>query len=386
MQYAVAFLEGIITFISPCLLPMLPIYISYFAGGGERSTKKTLLGALGFVSGFTVIFVAMGTLAGTIGSFLREYKGAVNLISGLIVILFGLNFLGIFKMNLFRGGSKTLNSHEMGFFPAMLFGIIFSLGWTPCVGAFLGSALMLASQQGHVIKGMLMLLCYSLGLGIPFLLSAILIDYLKSAFNWIKKHYRIINTVSGCFLILVGILMATGTLGQKLAPNLLATQTPQETKSTEASTPTTQENESEKILAPDFTVYDLDGNEVHLSDFIGKSVVLNFWASWCSPCKMEMPDFNEKYLEIGEEVQFLIINMTDGFRETVETASAFIAEQGYSFPVFYDTDQDAAATYGVYSLPTTYFIDEEGNAIAQATGAIDEEILQQGIDMIISDR
>ena len=217
MQYVVAFLEGIITFISPCLLPMLPIYISYFAGGGERSTKKTLLGALGFVSGFTVIFVAMGTLAGTIGSFLREYKGAVNLISGLIVILFGLNFLGIFKMNLFRGGSKTLNSREMGFFPAMLFGIIFSLGWTPCVGAFLGSALMLASQQGHVIKGMLMLLCYSLGLGIPFLLSAILIDYLKSAFNWIKKHYRIINTVSGCFLILVGILMATGTLGQLLS-------------------------------------------------------------------------------------------------------------------------------------------------------------------------
>lgn len=126
MQYAVAFLEGIITFISPCLLPMLPIYISYFAGSGERSTKKTFLGALGFVSGFTVIFVAMDTLAGTIGSFLREYKGAVNLISGLIVILFGLNFLGIFKMNLFRGGSKTLNSREMGFFPAMLFGIIFS--------------------------------------------------------------------------------------------------------------------------------------------------------------------------------------------------------------------------------------------------------------------
>ena len=158
MQYAVAFLEGIITFISPCLLPMLPIYISYFAGGGERSTKKTLSGALGFVSGFTVVFVAMGALAGTIGSILREYKGAVNLISGLIVILFGLNFLGVFKMNLFRGGSKTVNSREMGFFPAMLFGMIFSLGWTPCVGAFLGSALMLASQQNHAIEGMLMLL------------------------------------------------------------------------------------------------------------------------------------------------------------------------------------------------------------------------------------
>lgn len=220
MQYAIAFLEGIITFLSPCLLPMLPIYISYFAGGGERSTKKTLSGALGFVSGFTLIFVAMGALAGTLGSFLGEYKGAVNVLSGLVVILFGLNFLGIFKLNLFRGSSKAVDSHDMGFFSAMLFGVIFSLGWTPCVGAFLGSALMLASQQGQVIEGMLMLLCYSLGLGIPFLLSAVLIDYLKSAFNWIKKHYPVINAVCGCFLVLVGILMATGTLGWLL--NLLS--------------------------------------------------------------------------------------------------------------------------------------------------------------------
>ena len=217
MQYTIAFLEGIITFISACLLPMLPIYISYFAGGGERSTKKTLSGALGFVSGFSVIFVAMGALAGTIGGFLREYRGAVNVISGLVVILFGLNFLGVFKMNLFRGGSKAVNSRDMGFFPAMLFGMIFSLGWTPCVGAFLGSALMLASQQGHVVEGMLMLLCYSLGLGIPFLLSAVLIDYLKSAFNWIKQHYQVINAVCGCFLVLVGILMATGTLGRLIS-------------------------------------------------------------------------------------------------------------------------------------------------------------------------
>ena len=216
MQYLISFLEGIITFISPCLLPMLPIYISYFAGGGERTAGKTLRSALGFVTGFTAIFVLMGALAGTVGSFLREYQTAVNIVSGLVVIVFGLNFLGVFHLELFRGSRRSVDTDNMGFFPAMLFGVIFSVGWTPCVGAFLGSALMLASQQGHAAEGMLMLLAYSLGLGIPFILSAVLIDYLKSAFNWIKRHYSVINAVSGGLLILLGVLMMTGTLGRLL--------------------------------------------------------------------------------------------------------------------------------------------------------------------------
>jgi len=217
MQYVIAFLEGIITFISPCLLPMLPIYISYFAGGGQRTAGKTLKGALGFVTGFTAVFVMLGALAGTVGSFLREYQTAVNVVSGLIVILFGLNFLGVLKLDLFRGGGKTVRTENMGFFSAMLFGMVFSVGWTPCVGAFLGSALMLASQQAHIVEGMLMLLAYSLGLGIPFVLSAVLIDYLKSAFSFIKKNYKVINMVSGSLLVVIGILMATGMLGRFLS-------------------------------------------------------------------------------------------------------------------------------------------------------------------------
>ena len=217
MQYVISFLEGIITFISPCLLPMLPIYISYFAGGGERTVRKTLTGALGFVSGFTLVFVALGALAGTVGGFLREYQTAVNLVSGLVVIFFGLHFLGVFRLDLFRGSRHQVDTSDMGFFQAAVFGVIFSVGWTPCVGAFLGSALALASQQGHVLQGVLMLLAYSLGLGIPFILSAVLIDYLKSAFDWIKRHYGVINAISGGLLVLIGILMATGTLGRALA-------------------------------------------------------------------------------------------------------------------------------------------------------------------------
>lgn len=217
MAYLISFLEGIITFLSPCLLPMLPIYLSYFAGGGIRSTGKTLRNALGFILGFTVVFMAMGALAGTVGSFLKSHQTAVNIVSGLIVIAFGLSFLGVFRLSFFKGSRFRVNSEQMGFFPALVFGVVFSLGWTPCVGAFLGSALALASQQGHVLTGMGMLLAYSLGLGVPFLLSALLIDKLKSAFDWIKAHYQIINTVSGCLLILIGVLMATGTLGRLLA-------------------------------------------------------------------------------------------------------------------------------------------------------------------------
>jgi cytochrome c-type biogenesis protein len=216
MQYLISFLEGIVTFISPCLLPMLPIYISYFAGGGERSTGKTLKNASGFVLGFTVVFVALGALAGSLGSFLIRYQTWTNLVCGGLVILFGLNYMGLLQLNLFQGGRRKMMDGQMHFGSAVLFGIVFAAGWTPCVGAFLGSALMLASQQGHVVEGMGMLLCYSLGLGVPFLMSAVLIDKLKGAFNWIKAHYDVVNKVCGGLLVLVGVLMATGVLGRFL--------------------------------------------------------------------------------------------------------------------------------------------------------------------------
>lgn len=216
MQYLISFLEGIVTFLSPCLLPMLPVYLSYFAGGGARTTRKTLLGAIGFVLGFTVVFVAMGALAGTLGGFLRRYQMAVNLVSGLIVIYFGLTYMGVLKGIRFPGMGRGMGNTDLGIFSAVVFGMVFSVGWTPCVGVFLGSALMLASQQGHVLEGMGMLLCYSLGLGIPFLLSAVLIDRLKTAFHWIKAHYRGLNLVCGGFLVAVGILMATGMMGKLL--------------------------------------------------------------------------------------------------------------------------------------------------------------------------
>ena len=217
MQYIITFAEGMLTFISPCLLPMIPIYVSYFAGGGERKPAATLKCAAGFVIGFTVVFVMMGALAGTVGSFLTEHSRVVDVVTGLIVIFFGLSYLGVVNVNLFHGMKHSFDTGNLGFVSAMLFGAVFSVGWTPCTGAFLGSALMLASQQGHVTAGIFMLLAYSAGLGLPFILSAVLIDRTKSAFDFIKLNYGTINRVCGVLLIAVGVLMVTGYMGRFIA-------------------------------------------------------------------------------------------------------------------------------------------------------------------------
>lgn len=219
MQYFILFLEGIITFISPCLLPMLPIYIFYLAGGNSAERRhKTVLNAMGFVLGFTLVFVSLGAFAGTVGGFFRAHTTVMNLLTGGIVILFGLNFLGLLRIP-FLNASHSLQArvHQLGFFSSTLFGMVFSIGWTPCVGAFLGSALLLAGQRGKTIEGILLLLCYSAGLGVPFLLSAVLIERLKGFFDAMKRNYRALNTISGVFLIIIGLLMMTGLMGRFLA-------------------------------------------------------------------------------------------------------------------------------------------------------------------------
>lgn len=217
MQYLISFLEGVISFISPCLLPMLPIYVSYFAADGTDTTRKTTLkNALGFVLGFTLTFVALGLFFGILGSFLLNYTVIVNLVLGGLVVLFGLSFMGIIKPIFDLKGASRAKTENLGFLKAVAFGMIFSISWTPCVGAFLGTALAMASVSGSALQGTLMLLCFSAGLGIPFILSALLIDKLKGAFDFIKRHYRTINFICGLFLVVVGILMMTGQLGRLL--------------------------------------------------------------------------------------------------------------------------------------------------------------------------
>lgn len=214
MQYLITFLEGLISFISPCMLPMLPLYVSYFAGG-EKNRTRTAVRAAAFVLGFTVTFMLLGLFAGSLGVILNRYRTAVNIVTGALVILFGLSYLEVIRLPFFTGMKRMGQVKSVS--GAFLFGLIYSVSLTPCVGAFLGSALMLASSAGSAGMGVVLLLCYSLGLGVPFVISAMLLERLGDVFGFIKRNYRTVNAVCGGFLILLGLLMMTGLLGRAMA-------------------------------------------------------------------------------------------------------------------------------------------------------------------------
>ncbi len=215
MEYFILFIEGITAFISPCMLPMLPVYLGYFAGQNPKG-GKTILNAIGFVCGFTLVFILLGAFSGSLGVFVFKNKRIINTVFGVLLILLGLNYAGILRIGFLNSILNPSFAHKksnLNFFSSLLFGILFSAGWTPCVGTFLGSALMLAANSQTVLKGVLMLFVFSMGLGIPFILSALIVEKLKVAFDFIKRNYRIINLFSGILLSILGILMIAGIFG-----------------------------------------------------------------------------------------------------------------------------------------------------------------------------
>ena len=205
MEYIITFVEGIASFISPCILPIIPVYISYFATN-TKDTKRQIINSLGFVSGFSIIFILLGIFAGTFGNLVHKYSSYINIVLGIFLIIIGLNYAGIVFIK-FLNKTKEIKQKEnnLTFITSVLFGMIFSLSWTPCVGALLSSALILASQVGSTLKGGVLLLIYSIGLGLPFIITTIFMERVKGTFNFIKRNYNIINKLAGSILILSGI-------------------------------------------------------------------------------------------------------------------------------------------------------------------------------------
>lgn len=399
MEYVLTFLEGIMTFISPCILPLLPIYISYFAGQSgieKEKNNRAIINSIGFVIGFTIVFVLLGAFASTLGTVLNDYKGIISVIFGVLIIIFGLQFMEIIKIPfLNRTNKMDIKLNNINFLKSILFGIVFSIGWTPCVGAFLGSALMIVATQGEIVKGILLLLLYSIGLGIPFIISAVLIEKPKGAFSFIKNHYKVVNIISGIILLIMGFFLLFQ--GYKYLEkeynkeknniqntNIVEQNEVKEENVIEAENKTDEEisKEDTKIKAINFTVYDENNNEVKLEDYIGKPIVINYWATWCGYCVKEMPTFNKVYEEEKDEVIFMMINATDGVSETVDKAKKFIKENNFQFPVYYDIKEEVGYQYGIYSLPTTIFINKKGEIEIGYKGMLSEEILKKEIQKI----
>ena len=208
MEYFFIFIEGIASFISPCVLPMLPIYISYFIGEEDKKISRTLLNAIGFVLGFTIIFIVLAVFASQLGTIISSNMKYIKTIFGVIIIIFGFNYMEIFNIKFLNKASQIkANTKNLNFLKALLFGMMFSISWTPCIGTFLSSALMLVAQKQDLIKGIILMLLYSIGLGIPFIISAVLLEKMKEIFTFIKKHYSIIKKISGGLLIVMGIFM-----------------------------------------------------------------------------------------------------------------------------------------------------------------------------------
>lgn len=406
MTFVFTFLEGLATFLSPCFLPLLPLYLAYLGGGASGSLRKRMCNSLAFVAGFTVVFVLLGALSASLGYLLRRHQGLLSLLAGLVVMAFGLQYLGLLPGAPFKGGlgQKAMTRLHPG--KSFLFGLAFSIAWTPCLGTFLGAALMLAGQRGRVVEGVGLLFAYSLGLGLPFLFMAFLLDRLEAQIAWVKAHFGLLQKICGLALVLLGLLMASGRLnglggGQaekeevRSSPGFSFSEAGANTEAISSTSsegdeeaPARQASEAPKEPDNPFVDFSMEGQmgEDHLlSEYGDKPIVLNFWASWCPPCRAEMPIFEQAYLQYRDRIHFIMLNMMDGVRETRESARRFLQEADYPFPLYYDSKAAGVEAYRVAAFPTTIFM-KKGQVIARIQGMVDEDQFQALVHQLLEEK
>lgn len=405
------FFQGLLSFFSPCVLPLIPLYIGYLSGGtGKRGAdgkihyqkSKVMIHTLCFVIGVSFAFFALGLGVSALGSFLNKNQMLFARIGGVIIVLFGFYQLGVFGNSRVLGKERRLPFHldklAMSPLTALIMGFTFSFAWTPCVGPALTSVLLMAASANTKVMGFMLIGVYTVGFVLPFLavglFTTTLLEFFKSHMNVVKYTVK----VGGALMILMGVLMFTGKMNAFIGylsggtnANLESQEeTEKESEDASEDKEENKEEESKETVVPaiDFTLKDQFGNEHTLSDYKGKTVFLNFWATWCGPCRSEMPDIQklyETYETEGDNAVIILGVAAPGLGQEKDEAGikAFLDESGYTYPTLMDTTGDLFSEYGISSFPTTFMIDREGNVFGYVSGALNEDMMKNIIEQTL---
>ena len=389
------FLQGALSFFSPCVLPLVPLYVSYLAGGaavvGEDGVRryprgKIFLNTLFFVVGISFAFFLLGLGLTALGEFFHNYQVWFARASGVIILLFGLYQLGLGRRTMLLEQEHRLpfrlDKLAMNPAVALVMGFTFSFAWTPCVGPTLSSVLLMASSAESSAAGFLLIGVYTLGFVLPFLAVGL---FTGTVLDFFKAHQNVVRytvKLGAVLLIVMGILTLTGATGTISADLAAVSGTTQEEPAAEQEDTTGAQEESGEIPvvpAPDFTLTDQYGETHTLSDYQGQTVFLNFWATWCGPCKMEMPDIQALYEAWDENAGDLVVlgvaGPGIGQEGSAEDIAAFLEENGYTYPVVMDDTGALFYQYGISAYPTTFMIDTEGNVFGYVQGAVSREVM-----------
>ncbi|HHN8249103.1 cytochrome c biogenesis protein/redoxin [Clostridioides difficile] len=411
------FIEGIVSFFSPCILPILPIYLSILSNSSVENLKEGKTSFIGsslfkntifFALGISTTFFILGSSVKVLSMFFNENKDLIMFIGGIIIIIMGLFYMGIIKSSILNREKRfNVKFKEMRAITAFLLGFTFSFGWTPCIGPILASVLVMVSSSSNHLSANLLIAVYTIGFILPFIITAMFYSKLFKTIDKIKSNMEIIKKIGWIILIVSGILMMVNGFGSiskhfntsqnskiesKQEENKRENSTDKEENSDGNDSQKDSNNENndkgsndeDRIKSIDFTLTDQYGKTHKLSDYEGKVVFLNFWATWCPPCKEEMPYIEQLYKDYNKNNDDVVIlgvaspNLgREGSREHVVN---FLKDQGYTFPVVLDEDGALAYQYGINAFPTTFIIDKEGYVTQYIPGAMDKATMASFIE------